>query len=1082
MLCPPDRYGFCRGPLPGLVLLIIAAGTVRGAEADAPDYLEAIVTADEFEALSIPSRLEGDKDRFTKFLVPAIEEPDLLPALFQNVGRYPFHFDFLRLVFPERFPGLDMTQYLELVEFRATRKYYAGILTRYNTGDGALYGFSVFTANAGLYPEELLSAEETHTVYELLSAAFALDALHYAPESQPALEAALAWQEPGFPVYSGGVTQSSYQAYTRATGCGRVRLLTAGEFETANEKGQLTWQDIVVLEIAPSDIEGVVAGVVTGEPQGELSHIAIRTARRGTPNAYVKDALEVFEPLEGKLVRLEVGTTTYTAAEVTQQDAETWWDQNRPSLSEEPVLDTAYDRLDSLEEMDLSGDPVPPEARFGGKAANLARLQTILTGPLDVYRERGFAIPVRYYFEFLRANRTRSPLDRNRIVTYEEYLEELLSWEEFQSDSEVRFRALERFREEVEDNGVVDLDLIARIASRVEEVFGSHRVMTRFRSSSNVEDNLEFNGAGLYSSASGCAADELDGDADGPSQCNADASKEKRIVEALKEVWASLWTFRAHEERSYYGIDPASVGMAILVTRTFSDELANGVAFTGNPANALDPRYLVTAQVGEESVVTPEPGQVTEKDVLEVEDGVVTRIERVRSSSLASPGEPVLSDGILGELGAVLWHIDGDFPIDLGSYSREEVLFDVEFKVEESGDLAVKQVRPFLLGDAPEPGPTFELRVPPGTFLCAVFVDGRSPREEYALRSRIRLAAGTHALPAVAPSFPTALVEELLLGPDQEVAAPLDEGRFRWERRVGDGGAVTYDFRYEQAFSAAGERWDFALPLSFTVRPGEEPELVLELSEETITHKLFPRAIPEGDRLRQTVYGSCLQETLPRWDVHVELEGGDVLDLEERFLDLTAGSGPASLAGAVVTLDGQTQEVRDYWRLVYAAQHHNEDVEYLVALDPPLATPAGSVSFVEIAEPIEEPDRPGRVLYLDGSFATLASPRVSCYEKAPAGQLQGCGRFRRGDADSNGKVDLTDAVFTLLYLFQGGQAPACLDAADFNDDADVEITDPILILNFLFLGVDLSAPPGPYRCGEDLLPDAFPTCLDPTCR
>lgn len=79
--------------------------------------------------------------------------------------------------------------------------------------------------------------------------------------------------------------------------------------------------------------------------------------------------------------------------------------------------------------------------------------------------------------------------------------------------------------------------------------------------------------------------------------------------------------------------------------------------------------------------------------------------------------------------------------------------------------------------------------------------------------------------------------------------------------------------------------------------------------------------------------------------------------------------------------------------------------------------------------------------------------------------------FLRGDGNSDGKVDLSDAVFVLNYLFLGGTAPGCLDTADADDNESVEITDPILVLNFLFLGGPSPAPPGTASCGPDPTPD-----------
>ena len=101
-------------------------------------------------------------------------------------------------------------------------------------------------------------------------------------------------------------------------------------------------------------------------------------------------------------------------------------------------------------------------------------------------------------------------------LSYQQYLEQLLSSPEVQSDSEKRFEALEEFRDFVRQRGVVDPQLVERLAARVTEIFQTPRRMVRFRSSSNMEDALEFNGAGLYQSTSVCVADTQDQDEVGP--------------------------------------------------------------------------------------------------------------------------------------------------------------------------------------------------------------------------------------------------------------------------------------------------------------------------------------------------------------------------------------------------------------------------------------------------------------------------------------------------------------------------------------------------------------------------------------
>jgi hypothetical protein len=80
-----------------------------------------------------------------------------------------------------------------------------------------------------------------------------------------------------------------------------------------------------------------------------------------------------------------------------------------------------------------------------------------------------------------------------------------------------------------------------------------------------------------------------------------------------------------------------------------------------------------------------------------------------------------------------------------------------------------------------------------------------------------------------------------------------------------------------------------------------------------------------------------------------------------------------------------------------------------------------------------------------------------------------CGEpgFRRGDADGNGELEITDGINVLGLFFLGALQPRCLEAADADDNGVVEITDAIRVLGFLFLGGPAPLPPGPRDCGPD---------------
>ena len=89
--------------------------------------------------------------------------------------------------------------------------------------------------------------------------------------------------------------------------------------------------------------------------------------------------------------------------------------------------------------------------------------------------------------------------------------------------------------------------------------------------------------------------------------------------------------------------------------------------------------------------------------------------------------------------------------------------------------------------------------------------------------------------------------------------------------------------------------------------------------------------------------------------------------------------------------------------------------------------------------------------------------------------------FHRGDADGSGDLQLTDGVFVLNFLFTGGATPACMDAADADNSGTVQLTDAVAILGFLFLGGPAPADPGPPAepCGPDpAAPEDALDCVD----
>ena len=206
----------------------------------------------------------------------------------------------------------------------------------------------------------------------------------------------------------------------------------------------------------------------------------------------------------------------------------------------------------------------------------------------------------------------------------------------------------------------------------------------RFRSSANAEDLDGFTGAGLHTSKSG-----------DPNDSN------YRVLDAVRTVWASVWFFRAFEERSFRGIDHQSVGMALLVHNSFPDEEANGVAITANPFDTfgLEPGFYINVQIGEESVVQPESGVMTDQFIYQFElPG--QPIIFIAHSSLVPSGRTVLTNSQVHTLGIALKEIHGFFFPLYGGF--EWYAMDTEFKFDQpawdpNGEpvLFIRQARPY---------------------------------------------------------------------------------------------------------------------------------------------------------------------------------------------------------------------------------------------------------------------------------------------------------------------------------------------------------------------------------------------------
>lgn len=457
----------------------------------------------------------------------------------------------------------------------------------------------------------------------------------------------------------------NYQALNLTANYGYLRKVPIDEIEGS----YLGRNDLVLTNGIPNDLS-VVAGIITTEFQTPLSHINVLSHSRNTPNMALRDGWKNPKVVEliDELVYLEVTADNFTIRKANLDEAEAFWEKSRPATVTFLEVDASRSEL-----IDMKDASLKDLKSIGGKAANFGEIVNsgTINDPIPV-PEMAFAIPFYYYLEHLKA------------YGIDDYIDKMLEEAKFREDPSYRARQLEIVQEKI-----LMSPLSATLIGAVEKKINYFKDFEsfRFRSSTNAEDLESFSGAGLYSSKSAKK--------DHPS---------KTIDAAIKKVWASLWNWRAFEERSYFKIDHQSCAMGILVHRSFPSEDANGVLLTKNLYNG-NPGFIVNVQYKEYSIVFPEPGILHDQIMVidwSLQEGEDYTIEYLSFSNLEElKGKTVMTDAEIKALAAQAKRIRNHYFYSLPHNCNcdiKEFGVDIEFKVDSSVSprkIYIKQARLF---------------------------------------------------------------------------------------------------------------------------------------------------------------------------------------------------------------------------------------------------------------------------------------------------------------------------------------------------------------------------------------------------
>lgn len=632
-------------------------------EGNAQDYSQQLGCEEDFAALSslpLDASIAGARSIKT-----VIDRADGDALYFTNSRCYPIHWNFATAFLSGNGlpPVPDLGTFNSIEYYSPNRRFLLGAVTHYEGPAKYAYELSPYdTADVAMIEQAYRQIRDSSWYGEELV---------FHPTSA-AIEALVPMLADDIVVLTTDelFADVQYQPYNLGESLGRLAFYTAEEVAGS----YIPFRDIAVLDAVPIDIS-ITAGIITSEFQTPLSHINVLSVNRGTPNMGLRGASDDPElrALEGKNVRLVVDAFGYTIEEVTQEEADAWWEKNRPDPLSVPPIDLAWTDLTDMEDIvaddaaDL-GDAIDLGiSRFGAKGTNYAALYDMDHEIVPI--QDGFSIPFHYYDQFMTEN------------GFWDQVLELESQPEW-ADPEYReeqLLALQAAMRAAPVDPVVVGDVITKFQGKFPGL-----TKIRFRSSTNAEDLGTFTGAGLYSSNTGEIGNPSDG-----------------VDAAMRETWLSIWNPRAYEERGYYGIDHHACAMALLTTPNFPNEEANGVAITNNifDTTGVEPAFYVNVQIGENEVVQPELGVLPDA-YLHYFYYPGEPITYITHSNLIPPGQTVLNATQIHDLGVALDAIHKHFLPVYGN-DGEWYGMDIEFKFDDKDDpggpptLFVKQARPF---------------------------------------------------------------------------------------------------------------------------------------------------------------------------------------------------------------------------------------------------------------------------------------------------------------------------------------------------------------------------------------------------
>jgi len=614
-------------------------GVTRVASQVETRSLAAISCREQFDSLAVTY------DPNTPYALPhvlfVIDRTDHDKIYYVNTKRFAFHKDFVNGTYLSLERG---RVFFENNYLKPNRRFIMGTIA---------YQTPVKRWTFEFWEGDLVPADQIKLAYDILNKSF-FTAVAFKPNSMRQDEASASIAGLQRVSQSDISQEQEYQALNIARGLGRIHVIAK-----LDDHVEIGSNEIIVLNEVPIQLPPV-AGIITSLPSTPLSHINLLARGLGIPNAYIKNAQELFKQYDGWWVNFETRRESYSIKRADNDELRAYQKRMAERLD---IMKPRYD-LSEKRLLDLAQQRKAMSIAYGGKSANLGEVANAHLPGIDV--PGGFTIPFYYYDAFLKENH------------FDDALYALLNDQKFVHDPAYRRQRLTEMRERLQQ-GKLNAQLRELVLQRVEKSFAGQGLFVR--SSSNSEDLPNFSGAGLYSTVPNARGAE-------------------QIIEGIKKVWASLWNFEAYEARERAGVDHMKIFMAVLIQKGVNSE-SSGVMITTDPFDkenkgaiyisakrGLGSKVVEGPKVAEQVIFSPR-ANATRVLTRSAEDSLLTFDERGGLKEIPITGErTVLTDNVIKRLVQAAQEIKRVFG------NREQ---DIEWAYM-NGQLYIVQSRPFIAG------------------------------------------------------------------------------------------------------------------------------------------------------------------------------------------------------------------------------------------------------------------------------------------------------------------------------------------------------------------------------------------------